>query len=169
MLRKGGKDDASSTPTPDQLETQLSKLALAIERELQLPDIIVVQEIENQAIAQELADRVNNATGTNYFATSFETSDGRGIEPGFLWDSNRVNLLDAYQLTDEIVPGVSNAFGANSASPGREPIVGVFDIYGNTVTIVGNHFKSKGGMIPCLVFSGRRHASQKCSANCRRR
>jgi predicted extracellular nuclease len=148
VLRQGGKDDAGSTPDPDELETQLTKLALAIEIELDLPEIIVVQEIENQAIAQELGDRVNMATGTDYVATSFETSDGRGIEPGFLWDANRVKLLEAFQLTDDIVPGVSGAFGPESASPGREPIVGIFDISGNVVTIVGNHFKSKGGDDP---------------------
>jgi hypothetical protein len=32
----------------------------------------------------------------------------------------------AFQLTDAIVPGVSDAFGETSASPGREPLVGVF-------------------------------------------
>jgi hypothetical protein len=46
------------------------------------------------------------------------------------------------------VDGVSEAFGPDSASPGREPIVGLFDIEGNVVTIVGNHFKSKGGDDP---------------------
>jgi predicted extracellular nuclease len=148
VLRMGGKDDAGSTPEPDELETQLTKLAMAIEVELELPEIIVVQEIENQAIAQVLADRVNAAAGTSYVATSFETSDGRGIEPGFLWDDDRVDLLAAFQLTDAIVDGVSAAFGPDSASPGREPIVGLFDIEGNVVTIVGNHFKSKGGDDP---------------------
>jgi predicted extracellular nuclease len=148
VLRMGGKDDGGSTPTPEELETQLTKLALAIELELDLPEIIVVQEIENEAIAQELADRVNAAAGTSYVATSFETSDGRGIEPGFLWDEDRVDLLEAFQLTDAIVDGVSAAFGPDSASPGREPIVGLFDFEGNVVTIVGNHFKSKGGDDP---------------------
>ncbi|TNF74530.1 MAG: hypothetical protein EP299_07130 [Acidobacteria bacterium] len=148
VLRKGGKDDGGSTPEPEELEIQLTKLAMAIELELDLPEIIVVQEIENQEIAQVLADIVNSMTGTAYVATSFETSDGRGIEPGFLWDEDRVDLLEAFQLTDEIVDGVSEAFGADSASPGREPIVGLFDINGNVVTIVGNHFKSKGGDDP---------------------
>jgi predicted extracellular nuclease len=140
------KDDEGSTPEPDELETQLTKLALAIELELALPEIIVVQEIENEAIAQELADRVNAAAGTSYMARSFETSDGRGIEPGFLWDSNRVELVDAYQLSG---PDVAAAFGPGSASPGREPIAGLFDVGGEEpLWIVGNHFKSKGGDDP---------------------
>jgi predicted extracellular nuclease len=142
------KDDESSTPTPEALETQLTKLAMALQMELQLPEILVAQEVENTEILQELGDRVNAANGTNYVATSFETSDARGIEVGFLWDANRVSLLEAFQLSDDIVPGVSAAFGPNSPSPGREPLVGVFQIEGRALTIVGNHFKSKSGDDP---------------------
>ena len=129
------KEDEGSTPEPDELETQLTKLALAIELELRLPEIIVVQEVENTTILQELGNRVNAATGTNYVATSFETSDVRGIEVGFLWDDDRVDLLDAFQLTDDIVPGVSDAFGPDSPSPGREPLVGMFE-YVNLLPIL---------------------------------
>jgi predicted extracellular nuclease len=118
---------------------------MAIQVELGLPEIIVVQEIENQTIAQELADRVNTSNGTSYVATSFETSDGRGIEVGFLWDANRVSLLDAYQMSG---PDVEAWFGPSSPSPGREPLVGMFEIEGKTITIIGNHFKSKGGDDP---------------------
>jgi predicted extracellular nuclease len=142
VLGKGGKDDAGSTPTPEELEVQLTKLALAIELELELPEILVVQEVENTAILQLLGDRVNAANGTDYVAISFETSDGRGIEAGFLWDANRVALLDAFQMSS---PAVEAAFGLSSSSPGREPLVGVFDIDGTEITIIGNHFKSKGG------------------------
>ena len=139
------KADEVSTPSAAQLETQLTKLALAIEIELGLPEVLVVQEIENTAILQELGDRVNDATGTNYLAVSFETSDFRGIEVGFLWDTDRVTLLDAFQMSG---PDVEAAFGPSSASPGREPLVGLFGIEGHEVTIVGNHFKSKGGDDP---------------------
>jgi predicted extracellular nuclease len=148
VLLVTSKDDASSTPTAEELEIQLTKLALAIELELGLPEILVVEEIENTAILQELGDRVNLSAGTNYMAISFETSDGRGIEPGFLWDSDRVALMNAFQLDDSIVSGVAAAFGPSSPSPGREPLVGIFMIDGKEVTIVANHFKSKGGDDP---------------------
>lgn len=142
------KDDESATPTAEELEIQIAKLALAIEEKLQLPEIIVVQEVENTAILQELGDRVNDNTATDYMAVSFETSDGRGIEAGFLWDADRVTLLDAFQFDDTIAPGTSAAFGPASASPGREPLVGVFELKNKTITIIGNHFKSKGGDDP---------------------
>jgi len=149
LVDNPNKADEGSTPTPDQLETKLAKLALAVQLELQLPEILVVQEVENTAILQELGNRINAAAGTDYVATSFETSDVRGIEVGFLWDDNRVDLVRAYQLTDTIVSGVSAAFGPASASPGREPLVGVFNVtnnlQGKLLTIIGNHFKSKSG------------------------
>jgi 5'-nucleotidase len=143
------KDDTSSTPTAAALEIKLTKLALAIQLELNLPDILVASEIENTAILQQVGDRVNAAAGTNYVATSFETSDARGIEVGFLWDADRVDLQNAFQLTDAIVPGVSAAFGPGSASPGREPIVGLFNVTGSIqdkpLIVIGNHLKSKSG------------------------
>ncbi len=145
VLRKGGKDDAGSTPTPEELEIKLSKLALAIQIELELPEILIVQEVENTAILQVLGDRVNAAAGTAYQAVSFETSDARGIEVGFLWDTARVHLLNAYQMSGSAIEA---AFGLSSDSPGREPLVGVFEVEGQTITIIGNHFKSKGGDDP---------------------
>ncbi len=139
------KEDEGSTPSPEALDVKLSKLALAIEVELDLPDILIVQEVENTAILQELGDRVNEAAGTDYHAVSFETSDVRGIEVGFLWDADRVDLLDAYQMSG---PAVDAWFGPTSPSPGREPLVGEFMIRGYEVTVIGNHFKSKGGDDP---------------------
>ncbi|MFQ5516304.1 MAG: hypothetical protein ACE5E8_01920 [Acidimicrobiia bacterium] len=144
------KDDIGTGGAADaaELETQLTKLALAVRVELRLPDVLVVEEVENTGILQELGDRVNAAAGTDYVATSFETSDGRGIEVGFLWDDDRVDLLDAFQITEAVVPGTEAAFGPSSPSPGREPLVGVFRIRGHVVTIIGNHFKSKRGDDP---------------------
>jgi len=129
----------------NELETQLTKLALAIEEELELPDIMVLHEVENTAIAQELGDRVNASAGTDYVAVSFETSDGRGIEVAFLYDDYRVDLLEAFQLSGQ---DIEAAFGPSSASPGREPLYGKFQIGNKVVHIVGNHFKSKGGDDP---------------------
>ena len=143
------KADEDSTPTPEELEIKLSKLSLAIQLELELPEILVVQEVENTAILQALGDRVNAEAGTDYRATSFETSDERGIEVGFLWDAERVILLEAFQMSGA---DVEAAFGPESASPGREPLVGKFAVTHNIndppVWVIGNHFKSKSGDDP---------------------
>ncbi len=150
LLNNPDKNDGGSTPTPSQLETKLAKLALSIEHELRLPAIMVLQEVENTAITQQLGDRVNASAGTSYLATSFETSDARGIEVAFLWDTARVTLLDAFQLSGF---DIEAAFGPSSASPGREPLYGMFRVGGEVVHIVGNHFKSKGGDDPIYGLS----------------
>jgi hypothetical protein len=143
-------------------ETQLAKLALAIQVELLLPDILVVQEVDDADVLQELGDRVNLATGTHYRATAFETSDERGLDIGFLWDSQRVALQQAFQLNDTLVPGVSAAFGPQSSSPGREPLVGRFCLHGQMLTIIGNHFKSaRGDDPPTVIPSMPRSALQR--------
>ncbi|MFQ5789113.1 MAG: hypothetical protein ACE5JI_01430 [Acidobacteriota bacterium] len=139
------KDDASTTPTPEELETKLAKLALAFQQELRLPEIVVVQEVENTAILERLAKRIDRAAKTRYRATSLGSSDRRGIEVGFLWDAARVGLREAFLLSG---PEVEAAFGPGSASPGREPLVGIFEIGERELVVVGNHFKSKGGDDP---------------------
>ncbi len=63
----------------------------------------------------------------------------------FLYDDDRVNLLDAFRLSG---PDVDMWFGPSSPSPGREPLYGKFAIGSEVVHIVGNHFKSKGGDDP---------------------
>lgn len=145
LIDNPDKEDEGSTPFPDELEVKLTKLTLAIQEELGFPELLVVQEVENQEILQELGDRVNAAAGTSYTAVSFETSDVRGIEVGFLYKADSVTLLDAYQMSG---PEVEDAFGPSSASPGREPLVGVFDFNGTEITVIGNHFKSKSGDDP---------------------
>ncbi len=154
------KDDEGSTPEPEELELQLSKLASSIEVELGLPEIIVVQEAENTEVltgdengyvpgSDEILALLPRLPGS-WDAVSFETSDVRGIEVAFVWNTDSVHLLDAFQLAGA---DVDQWFGPNSPSPGREPLAGSFDINGHQVTIIGNHFKSKGGDDP-LYFEG---------------
>ncbi len=146
VLRKGDKADADSTLDPDDWEIQIDKLAHAIVDELELPELMILQEVENTAVAQELGDRVDAISGTtDYVAVSEESSDFRGIEVAFLYDDNRVDLDEWFQLSGA---DVEAAFGPGSASPGREPLYGLFDIGGAAVHVIGNHFKSKSGDDP---------------------
>lgn len=135
----------SAPPTPYQFEAKLEKLSLAISDELDFPDILVTQEIKNQAVLQAIGDRANTRGSTAYRAVSFETSDPRGIEVGLLFDTKRARLIEAYQLSGA---DVELAFGRASPKPGREPVVGVFECMNQLLTVVGNHFKSRGGDVP---------------------
>ncbi|MFV2056471.1 MAG: hypothetical protein ACC707_08375 [Thiohalomonadales bacterium] len=142
LLNNPGKKDRRNTPSELELEIKLNKLALAIQHELALPDILVVQEIENIAILKTLAKRINSQAQSGYEAVSFESSDVRGIEVGFMWNKSRVELKSAQQMAGA---KVTQAFGMESTSPGREPLIGLFEFNGVEITVIGNHFKSKGG------------------------
>jgi hypothetical protein len=83
--------------------------------------------------------------GTSYRAVSFGTSDRRSIEVGFLYDQHRIRLSNCYQLQGL---EVEKAFGSLSPSPGREPIVGLFEAAGVKMRIIGVHLKSKAGISP---------------------
>jgi len=135
--------EVAQTPTgpasPQALATKLAKLVLALRFELLLPDILIVQEVESEQLLQKVGDAMNEVAHTAYQAISLPCSDQRGIQVGFLWDRKRVQLLHAYQLSGT---AVSTAFGPDSPSPGREPLVGVFRLKGKELTIIANHFKS---------------------------
>jgi predicted extracellular nuclease len=148
------KDDERTTPSPEELETKLRKLEGVIRAELRLPDIIVIQEVENSTVLTQLAERVNQGGGTSYVATSLGSSDRRGIENGFLWDQQRVALEEAKLLSG---PDVEKAFGLTSESPGREPLIGRFEVRGSSVIVVGNHFRSKGGDDPLFGLNDPPH------------
>ena len=121
------------------LPIQLAKLSLAIQFELLLPEIIAVQEVGSESVLQQVADKVNQAADSDYRAISPPTSDRRGIQIGFLYDRKRVALRQSFQLSGTAVQA---AFGPISPNPGREPLVGVFQVAGQALTIINNHFKS---------------------------
>ncbi len=144
-LDKGAAKNGPSKINNNDFNRKLNKLVLAIKNELRLPAIIVVQEAENIQVLQILADRINHHTSARYSAVSYASSDRRGIETGFLWDTNKVTLLKAWQLH---TPQTLMAFGDHSASPGREPLVGRFRLHNQELLVIGNHFKSKRGDDP---------------------
>ncbi len=138
-------------PPAEEVERRIHKIALAVIQELELPDIIVTQEVETEELLQRIGDQVNARAGTRYRAVSPPTSDLRGLDPGFLFDEARVTLLEHHQLAG---PEVEAVFGLSSPFRCREPLVGVFrpTAGGPPLTIVANHFKTKrnDGVIPTI-------------------
>ncbi len=129
----------------EKLEPKLVELTRFIAEVLLLPEILVLQEVENEAVLQVLGDRINDVAGARYRAKGLGSSDGRGIENAFLYDAERVRLVESFLLSGA---DVEAAFGPDSASAGREPLVGKFDLGGTELVVLGNHFKSKGGDDP---------------------
>ncbi|MBD3418824.1 MAG: hypothetical protein GF398_01780 [Chitinivibrionales bacterium] len=103
--------------------TRLQKLKVAIIGELVTPEILALQEIENDALIQELALVINDSIGSFYKAALLESSDPHGLDCGFLYDSSLMVLTDTFLLRG---PLVDSAFGEESGNPTAEPLVGVF-------------------------------------------
>ena len=143
----------TAVPTAE-IMTKTLKVMQAISVELRLPDIIVLQEIEDAAVlngdsngnvpgsnVRAVVPRLNDA-GYPYVAVSAGSSDVRGIENGFLYRTDRATLQSYYLATD-ITPDPGVVW-----VEGREPLVGNFTIGGHSITIIGNHWKSKSGDQP---------------------
>ena len=76
--------------TPEAFEMRLAKASLAIREVMLSPDIIGVQEVENLATLQVLADRVFVDGSVRYDAYLMEGHDIGGIDVGFLVRRDKV-------------------------------------------------------------------------------
>ncbi len=145
--------DERSTLGPRQLSRKLDKLARVIVTELAGPSVVVVQELENQAVGRTLAQRVSQLAGRSYRLDSLDAGDRRGIEVGVLWDPARVELEELFLLDRE---------RAGRKVPGRPPLVARFRWGESRLTVVGVHLVSRLGDDP--LFGARqppRRASEK--------
>jgi predicted extracellular nuclease len=149
------KDDRTScSPSVEEdLEAQVAKLALAFESELESPEIVIIEETENTEVLTGDADGEIPGSSVaallprldgEWDAVSFDASDVRGIEVAFVYNTERVTLHDAFLSTD-LLPDAGGVFNGTTFRAGREPLVGFFTLDDIDLTVIGNHFKSKGG------------------------
>lgn len=142
---------------------QFNALAQAIVNNLKSPDILNLEEIQdnNGAINngvvdasvtfQTLIDAIAAAGGPTYEFRQIDPVNnqdggqpGGNIRVGFLFNPNRVDFVEGslQRLTDTDLSD-GDAFASS-----RKPLVGTFTFNGQDVTVVGNHFNSKGGDQP---------------------
>ncbi|MBD3357747.1 MAG: hypothetical protein GF363_11360 [Chitinivibrionales bacterium] len=129
------KDDCVMSPAD--YATFLAKVRTAVIEELNEPLLLCVQGIENTQVLADIANQVNSARGTGYAALSYESSDPRGLECGFLYDSSLVTLMNSKLLDG---PAVDSAFGSASDKPGSEPLAGRFKYQGQPFLVVSVEF-----------------------------
>ncbi|PAX06324.1 Calx-beta domain-containing protein [Sphingomonas lenta] len=142
-------------------------IAFDIATNLNLPDVIVLQEVQDDdgsvnsdvvsanGTLSLLSDRIFAASGIRYSFQDnpFITDDRSGGEPGgnirvaFLYRQDRVDLDEASVAT-LVDPAAQANDPANPFYAARPPLVGDFLFNGERVTVVGNHFTSKGGSSP---------------------
>lgn len=137
---------ADSTLTATALANRISKVALAVRDVMHLPDIIGVEEMENTATLQQLADAINagNSPSPNYQVYLYDGNDMSGINVGLLVKSwITVNSVTQYGKTDTIPE-------TNSIMNDRPPIVLSASIsnQGETMPfyVVVNHLRSLDGV-----------------------
>ena len=149
-------------------------IANQIVNNLNTPDIIGLQEIQDNDGAeisdvgaadetlQLLVDRIQAAGGPSYefidtpgIVPAFENEEGEIVRPtggqpggnirnGFLYNPERVNLVEGSvePLTDpqDQAENPDNPFFGS-----RIPLSATFEFNGEEVTVISNHFSSKGG------------------------
>lgn len=128
------------------------------------PTIVALQEVQDSDGAtisdvldsdltlQTLVDLISANHGVDYdFAyVSPPASNVNGGQPNanirnaFLYQADQVDLLGVSLLTDPD-PGAADRYSGDDFDDSRKPLVGQFEFDGTALTIVNNHFASKGG------------------------
>ena len=151
-------------------DNQRAALADQIVKNLRQPDILALQEIQDNngtiddgttdasETLQALVDAIVAAGGPEYVAFDVAPADGSsGGVPGgnirnaFLYNPDRVYLVDYVSLTPDVLDdmGVSNPDAFDGT---RDPLMATFKFRGRKVTIINNHLTSRFGSTP--VFGG---------------
>ncbi len=86
------------TPTVDGFNYKVARLSKYVSEVLLLPDVLGVVEVENLAVLQALATRIQADTGVVYSARLEEGNDIGGIDVGFLVRNDRVTIGTVTQL-----------------------------------------------------------------------
>ncbi len=137
------------------LERRLAKLSRLVRERLGCPDILCVQEVENLATLQLVADRLNAdalAAGSpdpGYQARLEEGNDPGGIDTGFLARSN-VTITAVTQHGKDLI-FTNPVSGSKSALHDRPPLVleatlRTADGATLSLAIVGLHLRSNSGL-----------------------
>jgi predicted extracellular nuclease len=161
---------------PSDGSSRFNAIANQIVNNLQLPDIIGLQEVQdndgptNSSITsadqtlQLLVNAIQQTSGVTYefIDNPFISDDRNGGEPGgnirtaFLYNPNRVSLASDPLLNQPFQGSVQTVVdpldqATNPNNPffdTRLPLVGFFNFNGQEVTVITNHFSSKGGSSP---------------------
>lgn len=152
---------------------QIAALASQIVSNLGSPDILALQEIQDDSgeaddgtltadqTLQAIVDAIAAAGGPVYaFESALVDEDGEtGGVPGgnirnaFLWNTERVEAKEFVTLESDVLAGLGvtdpDAFAGN-----RDPFVGQFAFNGEDVTLINNHLTSRFGSTP--IFGGPR-------------
>jgi predicted extracellular nuclease len=142
--------------TREDYKVHLAKLSLAITDGMGAPDIITMQEVENQKVLNDLVAQPAMAK-LGYKALLKEGTDPRGID-------NAILYRDTVQLTEtmQLDPASVNDKGRSAHLFTRPPLMAKFAIKGQEdakrgikeITVVASHFTSKLGQEDAAIKRG---------------
>ncbi len=151
-------------------DAQIAKLADQIVSNLRSPDVIALQEIQDNSgetddgvtaadeTLQAIVDAIVEAGGPEYSSFDVAPADGQfgGIPGGnirnaFLYNDARVDLLDYVSLSEELL-GNLGAPNPAAFDESRSPLAGLFSFDGTPFTVVNVHNTSRFGSTP--IFGG---------------
>jgi hypothetical protein len=133
--------------SPEIYALRLRKMSEQIRVNLEAPDIIALQEMENVRVLTDLALQIHLDDPSLTYATCLlEGADDRGIDNAFLWRTDRVNLLSCYQMPGSTTARVSVGAGLLFDRP---PLVLEVQLLAGDqffpLTLIGLHNKSLSG------------------------
>jgi predicted extracellular nuclease len=150
----------------DSDSAQRRLLARQIVERLRVPDILALQEIQDDSGEDDdgttaargtlaaLTDAIAEAGGPRYASFDVAPADGRpGGVPGgnirnaFLFNPSRVRLLSCRSLTPAVL-AAARARDTGAFTGSRDPLEGVFEFRGRRIRVVGNHLSSRFGSTP---------------------
>ncbi|HWL12122.1 MAG TPA: chitobiase/beta-hexosaminidase C-terminal domain-containing protein [Ureibacillus sp.] len=163
--------------SPKANDEKVTKLAEAVVANLKTPDIIGLTEVQDNdgetdsgtvdasQSAQVLIDKIVELGGPRYVFTDVAPENnqdggapGGNIRVGFLYNPERVTLAEGTKGTAKEAVAYEN--GQLTLNPGRidptntafnnsrKPLAAQFEFKGEKVTVIANHFNSKGGDQP---------------------
>lgn len=152
---KTGDDD--STPTPEQYQIKLEKIAEAIVA-LGLPDLVSANEVENETVMNDLIARPELRAAGYKYVIQERNNDERGIRVGVLYKGDKFDVAGVEAPNPKFsFPDGGRGQIDRSLLYARPPLVVDFKVRGAAqanegaalLTFAVNHFKSKlGGAAP---------------------
>jgi predicted extracellular nuclease len=148
-------DDPSLTAAPllsgAELSLRQQKIAHAVAAHLGCPTLLAVQEVENRALLEMIAEQTEAACGFRYAVAHADTPDARGIDTALLVDAGRASVTHMHLAqactsleTDTFAPEAACTDGQQPLFS-RPPLVVALTVDEQPITIVVNHLKSKRG------------------------
>ncbi len=173
-----------SVLSDDEYRRRLRKSALAIQETLAGPDLIALQEVENDKVLSDLIARPELTT--TYATLWVDGPDQRGIDNALLYRPERVSLVryESRQGCTDLVDGLGpdgygdpanpvNAVTCDSNGDGvvdgnrlfsRPPLVAHFQLIGNSqpgeIWLIANHWKSKSEDTRTVAYTLPRRVEQ---------